>query len=149
MNDMLVDTKKDMLTFINVFISCQIICILFDFLRALRQKRKVKVTLLAIEDSLFCLVAFYIFFKTLYLSNNFELRLYEFVSLFISVCIYFLYESKYVIIFLSKVATFIINIFSKTGLVLKKILNWFSKLMKFFTKKPKKGSKSHFFKKKS
>lgn len=136
MHDMFQDTSNDTLTFINVFISCQIICVIFDFIRTKRHKRNMKTSFLAFEDALFCLIAFYIFFKTIYLSNGFELRWYQFLSSFISVCLYFMYESKFVIIFCHKAVDFIFEVILKV----KKVFSFFPKC---YSKVKKASSKKH------
>lgn len=94
---MTISIKHEMIVFWTAFLSGQIICVLFDFFRTLRKNTKNSKTSVAIEDMLFCTIAFKIFFDTCYITNNGAMRWYIFAAYILSAIIYFCTESMYVI----------------------------------------------------
>lgn len=143
-----------MIVFWGAFLCGQAICIIFDFFRSLRKNTSPSRVSVAIEDVLFCTIAFKIFFDTLYVTNNGHLRWYIPVAIVLSGAIYFCTESKYVVktwIFLFKILRIILTPVFKIISLLKTVLHGalktikmhfeacfrllFSKIRQFATKK--------------
>jgi len=88
-----------MVVFWSAFLCGQVICILWDFFRALRKTKNHTKSLVAVEDIIFCFLSFKIFFDTTYYFNNGKLRWFIFAAIISSFILYFISESNYVINF--------------------------------------------------
>lgn len=126
---MVISIKHEMIVFW-AFILCGLFHgVLFDFFRSLRKNISHGKILVAIEDIVFCSVAFKMFFDICYITNNGSLRWYIFASFICSIIIYFCVLSKPVFSlwnFLFKIIDKIIFPFRKiTGFFYKKFKNIF------------------------
>ena len=122
-----ISIKHEMVVFWSAFLCAQIICILFDFFRVLRQNIPHNKTFVAIEDIVFCTLSFKIFSDTCYITNNGKLRWFIFASMAGSAILYFFLETKLFI----KIFSFIFKI---TRLILTPFIKITILLKKFFTK---------------
>lgn len=118
---MIISIKHEMIVFWSAFLCGQVVFFLFDFFRALRKSIKHSKAMVAAEDTLFCLIAFKIFFDMLHATNNGHIRWYIPASLISGLVIYFFVLSKYLI----KLWEFLIKVF-------KVVLSPFLKLLKLF-----------------
>lgn len=120
MTGMLVDTYHDLAVFVCSFACGQLTGFVFDIFRAMRKAFVPGKKALALQDALFCAVAFYIISQTVSITNNGDLRWYIFAALILGIVLYFSLESPAVL-----------PLMAKTCVLLKKIL---SKLKSFFQK---------------
>lgn len=121
-DNMEISIKHELIVFWGAFFCSQVICILFDFFRALRKSTHPGRRLVALQDIVFCALSFKIFFDTCYVTNNGKLRWYIFVSFFLSMVLYFCIESAFVIkiwLFLLKLTGKLITPFVKLVSLLK------------------------------
>lgn len=95
--NMTISIRHEMIVFWSAFFCGQAISVIFDFFRSLRKTSSPSRASVAIQDVMFCTIAFKIFFDTLYITNNGHLRWYIPVAIILSGIIYFCAESKYVI----------------------------------------------------
>lgn len=96
-DNMEISIKHELIVFWGAFFCSQLICIIFDFFRSLRKNTKPTARLVALQDIIFCTLAFKIFFDSCYITNNGKLRWYIFVSFILSMILYFCLESAFVI----------------------------------------------------
>ena len=94
---MIISIKHEMLVFWAAFLCGQILGIFFDFIRSMRKNLPHNKAIVAIEDVVFCTLAFKLFFDTCYVTNNGNLRLYIFASLICSGVIYFCIISNFIL----------------------------------------------------
>ena len=114
-----------MIVFWSAFLCGQAICIIFDFFRSLRKNTRPSRASVAIQDVLFCTIAFKIFFDTLYVTNNGHMRWYIPIAIILSGIIYFCAESKYAVRLwncIFKIIRFILAPVFKILSLLKKLL---------------------------
>ncbi|SCI37841.1 spore cortex biosynthesis protein YabQ [uncultured Clostridium sp.] len=88
--------------------------ILFDIYRSLRHNFKIVRTLSLFFDTLFWLIVTMLTFITINAVENFDLRYYHIVALFIGFFIYYGTISKFILTGLNKVIYFITNLIKKT-----------------------------------
>ena len=88
--------------------------ILFDIYRSLRHNFKIVRTLSLFFDTLFWLIVTLLTFITINAVENFDLRYYHIVALFIGFFIYYGTISKFILTGLNKVIYFITNSIKKT-----------------------------------
>ncbi|MBQ6894262.1 MAG: spore cortex biosynthesis protein YabQ [Clostridia bacterium] len=111
-----ISIKHEMIVFWGAFFCGQIIPFIFDFFRAMRKSFKCTRRQVAIQDIIFCLFSFKVFFDVCYLTNNGHLRWYIFISFILSMLIYFVAESPYAMKFwgaVFKLLIFIMKPFMK------------------------------------
>ena len=118
-----------MIVFWGAFLCGQIIPFLFDFFRAMRKSFLCTGKQVAIQDTIFCFLAFKIFFDICNLTNNGHLRWYIFISFILSAIIYFLSLSEYAIrfwFFIFKTISALLSPFIKFGRFTYKKLNQYA-----------------------
>lgn len=121
---MIVDSYHDLKVFFLCMLCTAITGFVFDLFRALRRAMKTGAKMTAFEDALFCAVAFYLFTKTVDLSNNGELRWFEFAGMFFGISMYFLWVSKFALMFLTKIWTVIFKLLSVFRCFFQKVLHF-------------------------
>ena len=94
---MLVDSFHDTGVFLASFMCGQLIGLVLDVFRGYRKNKKVSKNILAAQDSLFCAIAFYLFYKTVCLTNFGDIRWYTVLGAFFGTVLYFVAESIYII----------------------------------------------------
>ncbi len=109
-----------MIVFWSVFLCGIGICIIFDFFRALRRSYAPSGITVALQDAIFCIIAFKLFFDMMYVTNNGHIRWYIPIAIVSGCVIYFFSISKYII----KVWMFVIKI-------LKALIYPFTKILSF------------------
>lgn len=88
--------------------------LLFDIYRSLRRNFKVIRYLSLIFDSLFWLMVTILTFITINAVENFNLRYYHIIALFIGFLLYYSTISKFILAFLNKLIYLVTNLFKKT-----------------------------------
>jgi len=124
---MTVSIQHEMTVFWTFVLCGQILGAFFDFFRALRKKFPHNKAIVATEDIIFCTAAFKVFFDICYVTNNGGLRWYIFASFICSSIIYFCLVSKYIIVMWN----FLINLLLKLLVPFKKLICFFSRIIKF------------------
>lgn len=97
--------------------------LLFDIYRSLRRNFKVIRYLSLIFDSLFWLMVTILTFITINAVENFNLRYYHIIALFIGFLLYYSTISKFILAFLNKLIYLVTNLFKKTVHYIVSILN--------------------------
>ena len=146
---MIVSTSRDFLAFAAVFVCGQCVGLVFDIFRALRCARTPGRHTLALQDTLLCAIGFYMFSRTTDTFAYGELRWYLFAGFVLGAVLYFLCESRFVLLVFSKLFIFIFRLFSKACSLLKSGARlctkpfgaFFVKLRCFFEKMLKKINK--------
>lgn len=95
-----------------------IICILFDIFRALRKSIKTSDTITYVEDAIFWIITAVFLIYLIFVLNSGNLRIYNFIGLFLGVVIYYLTVSKYFMKILVKILTFFKKVISKILVIL-------------------------------
>lgn len=85
-----------MVVFWTAFLAGQVICFIFDFFRSMRKVSKPSRLSVAIEDVIFCILGFRIFFEVLYLTDNGAVRWYSLAAAILSSILYFCTETKFI-----------------------------------------------------
>ncbi len=110
---MIVSTGRDFLAFAAVFVCGQCTGLVFDLFRAFRCAHTPGRRTLALQDTLLCAIAFYMFSYTADTFAGGDLRWYVFAGFILGVVLYFLCESRFVLCVFSKIFIFVFHIFSK------------------------------------
>ena len=97
--------------------------LLFDIYRSLRNNFKVIRYLSLFFDVLFWIIVTALTFITINAVENFDLRYYHIIALFIGFLIYYSTISKFILTGLNKLISFITNLFKKTACYIVSILN--------------------------
>ncbi len=95
-----------------------IICILFDIFRALRKSIKTSDTITYVEDAIFWIITAVFLIYLIFVLNSGNLRIYNFIGLFLGVVIYYLTVSKYFMKILVKILTFFKKVITKILVIL-------------------------------
>ena len=85
--------------------------IIFDLFRGLRKAIKFSNALVLIQDVLFLLISGFLFFKTLLIFSNGEIRLYMIIAMLLGIAIYSLTISSQCVIIISLILKGFLNIF--------------------------------------
>ena len=85
--------------------------IIFDLFRGLRKAIKFSNALVWIQDVLFLLISGFLFFKTLLIFSNGEIRLYMIIAMLLGIAIYSLTISSQCVIIISFILKGFLNIF--------------------------------------
>ncbi|WP_455539788.1 spore cortex biosynthesis protein YabQ [Terrisporobacter sp.] len=88
--------------------------LLFDFYRVLRLNFKIVRKISLVFDIIFWFLITIIVFTTVNLLERFNLRYYHFVALFLGFILYYNTISKYILIVLNKIISFITSLFKNT-----------------------------------
>lgn len=91
-----------------------VIGILFDFYKSLRSNFKIVRKVSFVFDCIFWLFITIVIFTTINLLEQFNLRYYHFVALFLGFILYYNTISKYISITFNKIISFITGLFKKT-----------------------------------
>lgn len=97
--------------------------LLFDIYRSLRRNFKVIRYLSLIFDALFWIIVTILTFITINAVENFNLRYYHIIALFIGFLLYYSTISKFILAGLNKLIYLITNLFNKTACYIVSILN--------------------------
>ena len=146
---MTISIKHEMFVFWAFVLCGQLLGVFYDFFRALRKNVRHKKMSVAIEDAVFCLVSFKMFFDVCYTTNNGGLRWYIFASLICSTVLYFCLASKFVCkfwCFLFKIVSKLLIPFRVTAFFLKRFLGSVFARLKTCITKFFKGNFEKFFK---
>lgn len=135
---MLVDSFHDTGVFFASFLCGQIVGFIFDIFRGYRKNKKVSKNMLSVQDSVFCAIAFYLFYKTVCLTNFGEIRWYTVAGAIMGLLLYFVAESCHILKVINIVWK---GIFSVTGFFSK----GFHRIFMFF-KNALLKTKKEFFK---
>lgn len=137
---MIVNSSHDIYVFVWCFFCGVVAGVLFDVFRALRKNIKFGTGAIAFQDALYCAMSFYIFTKTVDITNNGELRWYEFAGLFFGTVIYFLHISRFALLLFTKICAGINRVFLIMFRIVKRIMKFvitpffaFAKLFKKFS----------------
>lgn len=120
---MIVNSYHDIKVFSLCLLCGSVTGLIFDFFRSLRKSVTTGKNMTAFQDALFCAIAFYLFTKTVDLTNNGDLRWYEFAGMFFGLAVYFLWMSKFFCFLMTKLCMFIVKIFMWLGCILKKLIS--------------------------
>ena len=85
--------------------------IIFDLFRGLRKTIKFSNALVLMQDVLFLLISGFLFFKTLLIFSNGEIRLYMIIAMLFGIAIYSLTISSQCVIIISLILKGFLNIF--------------------------------------
>lgn len=133
---MVVNTPHDLAVFACVFVCGQCIGLVFDVFRAIRKAFVPGRRMLAVQDTAFCAVVFFMFSLTVNRVNSGDLRWFVFAGVILGVVLYFLTESRFVLKVLTAVTLFSAKIISKLSAAGKAfgtlVLKPFLKLKKVF-----------------
>lgn len=114
---------RDLSVFIGTIYGGIIIGLLFDVHRALKLNFKLVKHLSIVFDMMFWTLVTIITFITINAIENFDLRYYHFVALFIGFILYYNTISKFILSAINKVISFVTNLFKKTLHYIVGILN--------------------------
>ena len=91
-----------------------VVGLLFDFYRALRTNFKIVRKISFIFDFIFWLFITIVVFTTVNILEQFNLRYYHFIALFLGFILYYNTISKYMLTIFNKIISFITSLFKKT-----------------------------------
>ncbi|RDY26641.1 hypothetical protein CHL78_012410 [Romboutsia weinsteinii] len=114
---------RDLSVFIGTIYGGIIIGLLFDVHRALKLNFKLVKHLSIVFDMMFWTLVTFITFITVNAIENFDLRYYHFVALFIGFILYYNTISKFILAAINKVISLVTNLLKKTLYCMLSILN--------------------------
>ncbi len=94
---MLVDSFHDTGVFLASFLCGQLVGLILDVFRGYRKNKRVSKNILAAQDSFFCAISFYLFYKTVCLTNSGDIRWYTIIGAVLGLVLYFVAESIYIV----------------------------------------------------
>lgn len=107
---MIVNSYHDITVFFLCFLCGCVTGFIFDFFRSLRKSVNTGKNMTAFQDALFCAIAFFLFTKTVDLTNDGDLRWYEFAGMFFGLVMYFLWISKFMLLIMTKICRLVVKI---------------------------------------
>ncbi|MBQ4528335.1 MAG: spore cortex biosynthesis protein YabQ [Clostridia bacterium] len=120
---MIVDSSHDICVFLWCLVCGFVIGAVFDLFRAFRKNVEVGKNMLAFQDALFCAFVFFSFTKTVELSNNGDLRWYEFIGAFLGIAMYFMWLSRVSLIIMTGFIGFCLKFVSSICCFFKRIFS--------------------------
>ena len=100
-----------------------VVGLLFDFYRAIRINFKIVRKISFLFDIIFWLFITIVVFTTVNILEQFNLRYYHFLALFLGFILYYNTISKYILITFNKIISFITGLFKKTAHYIVSFLN--------------------------
>lgn len=141
---MSVSIEHEIYVFTLSFLSGIICSMIFDFFRTTRKRYKQNTAVIGLSDILFWMISCIICYSCIYITNNGELRMYEFAAIIIGSFIYFLMLHRiFNIIFVNffRIIEIIFKILLTPARFLYKIIIYTSCRIIYFRKKISGGKK--------
>lgn len=100
-----------------------VVGLLFDFYRSLRSNFKIVRKISFVFDIIFWLLITIVVFTTINILEQFDLRYYHFLALFLGFILYYNTISKYMLTVFNKIISFVTSLFKKTIYYIVSFLN--------------------------